>query len=162
MLAVRTAELWTRPLKKLIVVVGALLMWATCCASDQFSGIYGHSYRIKDHPLGNIPFGSSNKIKQLSQNRAFVQITLNEATAGSSCGGGLSGVGKLVKDKITLTQTEDKETCTVSITVSNNAAQITNEFNCSGFHGVGCSFDEAASNLPKVKRKPQTKKTQPK
>ncbi|MFZ6814723.1 hypothetical protein ACO0K3_09660 [Undibacterium sp. Rencai35W] len=147
-------------MKKLFVIMGALLIAATCLAADKISGAYGHSYRIKDHPLGNIPFGSSIKIKKQSEDSAFVQITLNEATAGSSCGGGLSGVGKLIKDKITLTKTEDKETCVVSITVSNNAAHVTQELNCTGFHGAGCSFDEAASNLPKINRRTRNRKTQ--
>lgn len=143
---------------KIIVITVALLTAATCFASDQVSGTYSHTYKIKNHPLGNIPFGSSIKIKKLSETSASVEITLNEATAGSSCGGGLKGVGKLVENKINLTKTKDNETCMVSVTVSEEAAHVTQELNCSGFHGVGCSFDEAAANLPKIKKHPQNRK----
>src|SRR4051812_26305587 len=120
--------------RTLIALTFCALATANCFAEDSVSGIYSHSYRIKGHPFGNVAFGSSIEIKKLDAFNVQVQITLNEATAGSSCGGGINGVGQLVNHQIIIEKKDGEETCHVEILIDKRGAHITSENNCSAFH----------------------------
>lgn len=135
----------------LAVALWFLSPFTSCLADDSISGIYSSAHRIKGHPLGNVPFGSRIEIRKLDSSHARVQITLNEATAGSSCGGGINGIAELAENRLLLEKKDGDDICRVEILVDKLGAGVVREESCSAFHGVGCSFEEAASRLPRSK-----------
>jgi hypothetical protein len=95
------------------------------------SGTYSRSTVVKDHPLGKkLEFRSSMIIKQTSPTRAHVDISIAAPTAGSSCGGNVSGAA--IKQGETLLMTADpldesestSDRCQLTIRVTSGVASV--------------------------------------
>ena len=121
------------------------------------SGTYSRSTVVKDRPLGkNLEFRSSMIIKQTSPTSAHVDISIAAPTAGSSCGGNVSG--SAIKQGETLLMIADplderestSDRCQLTIRITNGVASVVSEEGrCFAYSGAACDFAEQAIDLKK-------------
>ena len=87
-------------------------------------------------------------LKLLKNEVMEVNLRIGAPTAGSSCGGGIVGNGKIKTDTLSLTSKVPEGTCTIVVKFAGKTANVVSESDgCSAFHGAGCSFEEVAVGL---------------
>jgi hypothetical protein len=125
----------------LLIAAFAIGFCRSLVNADDFSGIYSN---------GDPTFDSTIEINQVSKHRAFVDVEINAPSAGSSCGGEVSGPATIHRNHLTVLQGDPPDQCKLIIEVENMNASVVSAVNCTDYEGAACAFEEQAINLKKV------------
>jgi len=147
-----------------IIVFSGLLVFASFANAGDLSGTYSEKWAVPGHSLGEEPiFYATIKIKQLSKAKAKVSLSMLAPTAGSSCGGQMSGMAAIQAHKavyrlelvhhglISGPMRPDRiGQCRLVLEVYRGTASVISD-GCWGDSGMGCAFEDSARFLKKIK-----------
>ena len=134
-------------------VIVATCLFAQCSLADEpMAGIYELT-RPASGSASRAPAPSAViRIGPIKNGKVRLSVRIEQPTVRQLCSGAIEGTARVAGNRLVLTRRDNDGVCRLEVEAAGGKASVVGESGCGGYHGVGCSFETSAVDLPRSLR----------